>query len=237
MTAAPPTATSSQTPSVVLGLPGELVDPQQPPDHYGTRIGGTPVYPGAQPPQLPAAALARIPGGSTSSSSSTMPRCRVCGAALSLILQVGWQAGDGTATAAAGGAMPVLSTAARSTPAPGPNTRRRTRRCQRCRTAPSCCLAAPPPPVGTPRTAGWRCAASCRVVRTSSSNRTASAHQQQQHRHLNQAAALTSQQPLTRALAPGTLQPPQAAAAALSLTTAGVRWEAHKLPTLLTLQP
>jgi hypothetical protein len=58
---------------VWLGLAGDLCGQITSTDHYATRIGGLPVFPGAVAPQW---------------QGSTCPSCAVCGAPLSLVLQV-----------------------------------------------------------------------------------------------------------------------------------------------------
>jgi len=60
---------------VWLGLAGDITGPGVSLDHYSTRVGGAPVFPGHALPQQWA-------GG----------KCKVCGANLSLVLQVGGQA-------------------------------------------------------------------------------------------------------------------------------------------------
>ena len=63
---------ASQT--VWLALAGDMVEPGEVLDHHATKCGGAPLYPGTRPPLGAADAC-----------------CRVCGAALSLVLQVSWQ--------------------------------------------------------------------------------------------------------------------------------------------------
>lgn len=72
-------AAAMSSPNVWLGLAGDLADPDLPPEHYSTRIGGSPVFPGEVPPSFPP---------SRASSSSSKPQCQVCGRCLSLVLQV-----------------------------------------------------------------------------------------------------------------------------------------------------
>jgi hypothetical protein len=58
---------------VWLGLAGDLCSQDTPSDHYTTRIGGLPMFPGAAAPQW---------------KGSTCPSCAVCGGPLPLVLQV-----------------------------------------------------------------------------------------------------------------------------------------------------
>lgn len=60
---------------VWLGLAGDITSPDVPPDHYSTRVGGTPILPGHALPEHWASG-----------------KCQVCGADLSLVLQVGGEA-------------------------------------------------------------------------------------------------------------------------------------------------
>ncbi len=55
----------------LLGLPGAWVGPEEPADHYATRVGGLPQFPGTTPPVEYQA-----------------PVCGVCGCPLSLVHQV-----------------------------------------------------------------------------------------------------------------------------------------------------
>ena len=55
----------------VLGLPGAWVVPEEPLDHYATRVGGVPQFPGTAPP-----------------SQYRAPTCGACSSALSLVHQV-----------------------------------------------------------------------------------------------------------------------------------------------------
>jgi hypothetical protein len=66
---------TSSMAEIWLGLAGDLCSPEYPCDHYTTRVGGAPVFPGSA-----------VPWG------SRPPKCQVCGSPLSMVLQVGCHA-------------------------------------------------------------------------------------------------------------------------------------------------
>lgn len=66
---------TSSMAEIWLGLAGDLCSPEYPCDHYTTRVGGAPVFPGSA-----------VPWG------SSPPKCQVCGSPLSMVLQVGCRA-------------------------------------------------------------------------------------------------------------------------------------------------
>jgi hypothetical protein len=75
---------------VWLGLPGDMVGPEEELDHHATKCGGAPRFPGATPPLRAADA-----------------RCRVCSRPLSLVLQVRGGAPGRARVWRAAGAVPT----------------------------------------------------------------------------------------------------------------------------------